>query len=86
MIRLINDLLDLDKIEAGRFELRRKALLVEDAITQAITAVRPIAEERRVTVEGCDSSAEVYVDSDRIVQALTNVLSLVVGVSSAGSR
>lgn len=86
LIRLINDLLDLDKIEAGRFELRPQALLVEDAIKQAITAVSPIAEERRVTVEGCESSAEVYADPDRIVQALTNVLSLMVGVSSAGSR
>ncbi len=84
LIRLINDLLDLDKIEAGKFELRPKALSVEQIIEQAITAVMPSATEKGVTIHGADSTAEIYADPDRIVRAVANVLSTAVRLSPSG--
>ena len=86
LIRLISDLLDLDKIEAGRFELRPKTLLVDDVIAKAITAVTPFAEQNGVTIQRAESKAEIHADPDRIVQALANVLSTAIRLSPSGSR
>ena len=85
LIRLINDLLDLDKMDAGKFEIRPKALSVEMVIEQAIDAVAESAEAKGVTINGIDSSAEIYADPDRIVRAVANVLSTAVRLSSAGA-
>jgi signal transduction histidine kinase len=85
LIRLINDLLDLEKIEAGKLSLRPKMLPVKQVIARAISNVLPFAEEKGVIVQGGDSSAEIYADPDRIVQALGNLLSSAVKLSPDGS-
>ncbi len=86
LIALISDLLDLDKIEAGKFELRLKALPADGVIERAIATVLPFAEENGVTIQGLESSMEIYADPDRIVQALANVLLTAVRLSSRGAR
>jgi len=85
LIRLINDLLDLDKIESGELSLLPKRLSVKKVIESAISIVMVLADEREVTVQGEESSAEIYADPDRIVQAVANLLSSAVTLSPAGS-
>lgn len=86
LIRLISDLLDLDKIEAGKLELRPRALTVNQVMEQAISSVTPLAQESGIAIEGAESSVGVYADPDRITQAVANVLSTAVRLSAPGSR
>jgi len=85
LIHSINDLLDLDKIESGELSLLPKRLSVKKVIESAISIVMVLADEREVTVQGEESSAEIYADPDRIVQAVANLLSSAVTLSPAGS-
>jgi signal transduction histidine kinase len=85
LIRLITDLLDLDKIEAGKLELRPRMLAVNQVLEQAISSVTPLAQESGIAIEGAESSVGVYADPDRIAQALANVLSTAVRLSAPGS-
>ena len=62
MILLINDLLDLDRMDAGRLEIRPEALSVEIVIERAINAVAHSAEVKGITINGVDSSARIYAD------------------------
>src|SRR4030095_4352538 len=85
LIRLINDLLDLDKIEAGKLSLRPRMLPVKQVIERALSNVIPFADEKGVIVQVGESSAEIYADPDRIVQAFGNLLSSAVKLSPDGS-
>ncbi|MFZ5829598.1 MAG: ATP-binding protein [Planctomycetota bacterium] len=88
LLRLVNDLLDLSKLEAGkmRFDLRH-AQLAELAIS-VVDEVSSICAERNVTIEFVppDEQAEVLVDPDRIKQVLRNLVSNAVKFSPEGSR
>ncbi|HEY9868130.1 MAG TPA: HAMP domain-containing sensor histidine kinase [Candidatus Obscuribacterales bacterium] len=85
LIRLITDLLDLEKIEAGKLTLRPKMMPVKQVIDRAISATILVADENEVIVRGTPTSAEIYGDPDRIVQALANLVSTAVRFSPAGS-
>lgn len=86
LIRLISDLLDLDKIEAGMLALQPKMLGVDEVMEKAISQVTPFAAESAVTISGGETTAKIYADPDRIVQALVNLLSSAVKLSQGGSR
>ncbi|HEY9871549.1 MAG TPA: HAMP domain-containing sensor histidine kinase [Candidatus Obscuribacterales bacterium] len=85
LIRLISDLLDLDKIEAGKFELRPRVIPVQQVIEGALSRVRESAEEKGIAVRSTGSTFDIYADPDRITQALANLLSTALRLSPAGS-
>src|SRR4029453_3077963 len=64
---------------------RPKVLPVEKVMERAISQVTPFAEESAVTIKGTETSANIYADPDRIVQALANLLSSAVKLSPGGS-
>jgi PAS domain S-box-containing protein len=88
LIRLVNDILDLERIESGRIEpVRLEADLVL-LINDAVTIMRPLAQRDRIEIIGVSAQAggiRVVVDRDRIVQLITNLLSNAVKFSTAGS-
>jgi signal transduction histidine kinase len=88
LIRLINDLLDIDKLEAGKFELVIKPNSVQRILESAIESVRAFAEERKVEIDCVELSEDLRVeaDMDRIVQVVVNLLSNAVKYSPEGSR
>lgn len=51
LIRLINNLLDLEKMEAGKFVLDIDKLKIEDLVSDAISAVAQSAEAKKITIE-----------------------------------
>ncbi|MDW7711903.1 MAG: ATP-binding protein [Deferrisomatales bacterium] len=75
--RMINELLDLSKIEAGRIELNPEPVGVEQAIRKALDVARPLLAEKgvlgRQDVER--GLPLVHADSDRLQQVLANLLS-----------
>ncbi len=86
LTHLINDLLDMEKIAAGKlhFEMRPQPLM--PLIEQALEANRPYGIERQVTLvlNGEAAAAEVRVDSQRLMQVLANLISNAVKFSPDG--
>ncbi|HZS61378.1 MAG TPA: ATP-binding protein [Gemmatimonadaceae bacterium] len=76
LIRLINDMLDLDKIEAGKLELRCSMLTPDDLVQTALDSLRAMADEYRVRLEAVVQAPTPFSgDRDRILQVLTNLVS-----------
>lgn len=76
LIRLINNILDIRKIEAGKFELSRNEVEPGTLVKAAIEAMRAFAEENAVVLaSGGNVSSSIVCDADRIIQVLTNLIS-----------
>jgi PAS domain S-box-containing protein len=87
LVRLINDMLDLDKIEAGRVELRRQHLLVDDIVRATLDGVAATAAERQVALASSVAEKAMFnVDRDRMVQVLTNLVSNAIKFATPGSE
>jgi signal transduction histidine kinase len=86
MIRLINDLLDLAKIEAGKLPLACAWLSWEETLAKTTEGLMGLAHKANVRIEVSPvQSLEVYMDRDRVQQVLTNLLSNAIKFSPAGS-
>jgi PAS domain S-box-containing protein len=77
LVRLINDILDLEKAESGRLEFRLEAQRIKSLVQHAIDVNRAYAQGFGVAIELDPRSqdANVLVDRDRLVQVLTNLIS-----------
>jgi PAS domain S-box-containing protein len=77
LVRIINDILDVSKIESGNLTLRKKAVNVIELVRQSVDVVANPARSAQVALEVNVPAAirPVMVDPDRIVQALVNLLS-----------
>jgi signal transduction histidine kinase len=88
LLSLINDILDLSKIEAGRMELERSDFSLPSAIDSALTLVRERATRRGVTLRAAihDGIGEVSGDERKIRQVLLNLLSNAIKFTPEGGR
>ncbi|MBX9952878.1 MAG: PAS domain S-box protein, partial [Candidatus Obscuribacterales bacterium] len=76
LIRLINDILDLRKIEAGKLELKLESLDSESMVKATADSLRTMCEEYGVSIEvHVNDKRPVKGDHDRVVQILTNLVS-----------
>jgi signal transduction histidine kinase len=73
---LINDLLDLSKIEAGRIEVKSSRVSLSGLVHEVVEALRPVAAEKVIALEAIirEPSILVWVDRDKINQVLTNLI------------
>ena len=87
LVRIINDILDISKIESGTVVLRKRPVHVADLTRQSIDVVSGAARHANVRVEARvpDGLRPVMVDPDRVVQAIVNLLSNAVKFAPAGS-
>jgi len=88
LIRLINDLLDISRLEFGKVELAFGAVAVPSLVEEAVVGLRSYAEGREVEVE-CDVGPDLPPlegDRDRLIQVLTNLISNAVKFSPADGR
>jgi len=87
LVRLINDILDLERAESGRLELRLAAQRLKPIVRHAIEANRAYAQTFGASIElAADSDdASVLVDRDRVIQVLTNILSNAAKFSPRGA-
>ena len=88
LIRLINDILDISKIESGRIQLRLDTHSVEEFVLTAVEGVRALAAQRGIALETAlaEDLPAVAVDLDRMVQVVTNLLSNAIKFSPEGQR
>ena len=77
LLELISDILDVSKIEAGKYELHREGILIADVIEEAIRLVGPRAQEGglKIVTDLPRPLPAVYVDRRAIKQVLVNLLS-----------
>jgi signal transduction histidine kinase len=88
LLALINDLLDMSKIEAGRFELDEQAVSLSDILDQLIDLVRLQAEQKaiRVVRDRAVSGAVVKGDPKALRQILLNLISNAVKFTNQGGK
>jgi PAS domain S-box-containing protein len=75
LVRLLNDLLDLERIQSGKFMLEASQTSLKCAIAAAVEDLLPPAADRNITFEVPDSDITCWADQDRLVQVLVNLLS-----------
>jgi PAS domain S-box-containing protein len=83
LINMINDLLLLEKMDAGGFELHRTRVDVCDVVEQSIEAVGKLARDHSVTVEAAKTEAFIDADGMRLQQVLVNLLTNAIKYSPA---
>jgi signal transduction histidine kinase len=74
--RIVSDLLDISKIEAGRVKLKKSRIPLSEILRTAVDSFMPLAKSKRIDLKfgmsGVD--VDVYVDRDRIVQVVNNLI------------
>lgn len=86
LIRLINDLLDLAKIEAGKLPLAHAWHSWDGIVSKTVEGLHGLAHEAEVQIKADPvPGLEVFVDHDRIQQVLTNLISNAIKFSPQGS-
>ena len=85
LVRLINDILDLERIQSGREPLAFRPVQLADIVRQAIDGMQPVAEAAGVQLIRDAAQVEVDADADRLLQVLTNLLSNAIKFSPPNS-
>jgi two-component system, OmpR family, sensor histidine kinase VicK len=75
LVRLVNNVLDLQRIESGDVRMEKQVCNVSSLMIQATESMQPMAQQHGVDLAVKPIDMEILVDSDYIVQALTNLLS-----------
>ena len=84
LMALINDILDLERLETGTIELRFAQVPVQSILRRAMESSPAPRQQHGITVEVPDVSATIWADADRIVQVVVNLLSNAVKFSTPG--
>ncbi|MBY0551313.1 MAG: GHKL domain-containing protein [Candidatus Obscuribacterales bacterium] len=84
MVHLVGNFLDQEKLEAGRMQLEYNTISLEGIVDQAVSSVSALAEAEGISVELSVESGMIYVDSDKLIQVLVNLLSNAINVSQKG--
>jgi PAS domain S-box-containing protein len=85
LVRLINDILDLERIQSGREPLSFRPVQLLDIVHQAIGDMQPVAESAGVRLIHDTTQVEIDADPYRLLQVLTNLLSNAVKFSPPNS-
>ena len=85
LVRLINDILDLERIQSGREPLTFRTVQLAELVRQAIDGMTPMADAAGVKLIHDSTAVELAADPDRILQVLTNLLSNAVKFSPPNS-
>ena len=86
LVHLVNDILDLERMESGRDEITKATCDDALIIQQAIDTVTSMAKEKEITFETDSKSIEFSGDCERLTQTLTNLLSNAIKFSPDNSR
>jgi signal transduction histidine kinase len=88
MDRLIRELLDLSRMDAGRFQVELRPEPLEPLVEEALAILAPMAQERNValSVSGGPLSGPVPCDRERILQVLSNLVGNALAFAPRGGR
>lgn len=86
LISLVNDILDLERLEKGKLDLFIEPVRARLLVERSIESVKPYADQEAVTIEARCDDCLVLGDSGRLVQVLVNLLSNAVKFSAASNH
>ncbi|BAZ51388.1 PAS/PAC sensor hybrid histidine kinase [Nostoc sp. NIES-4103] len=75
LVRLINDILDIERIASGKVEMNQQTCNVADLMIDSAEVMEEMATQAGVKLAVSPLSAQIWADSDRIIQVFTNLLS-----------
>lgn len=87
LMTLINDILDLSKIEAGKMFIREEDILLEEVIEEVSTTINPLTVEKGIgfeVIRNCNTRIIINTDKTRLVQVLINLLGNAVKFTERG--
>jgi signal transduction histidine kinase len=84
--RIINDLLDISKIEAGKMDLNKAEMEFESIANTVVASLEASAHQKGLTLETAFTlrNGNVFADNDRIIQVLTNLLNNAIKFTDEG--
>jgi signal transduction histidine kinase len=85
LIKLADELLHLDSLEEGKFQLEIAPTTLTSVVQASCAAVKTIARDKRIKIETNLNDGQVDADTDRLIQVLVNLLSNAVKFSPEGS-
>ncbi len=85
LVRLINDILDLERTQSGREPLVFRPVQLADLVRQSMDGMQPMAESAGVLLIHDKTQVEITADADRLLQVLTNLLSNAIKFSPPNS-
>ncbi len=85
LARMVDDLLDATRIEAGQLEIRKERLDLRDLVTDMVRLFAPTAADRAIEVDVPDAPVPVQGDPLRLEQVISNLLSNAIKFSPRGS-
>ncbi len=87
LLELINDILDLSKIEAGRLELHIETFPMAVAVAEVLTSVRPLAAHKNLSLDSdLDTQLVLHADRVRFKEILYNLFSNAIKFTPPGGR
>ena len=87
LLELINDILDLSKIEAGRLELHLEAFAMAVPAAEVLTSIRPLAATKGISLDSdLDTALVLHADRVRFKEILYNLLSNAIKFTPSGGR
>jgi len=87
LMNLINDILDLSKIEAGKMEIRSENVLLEDLIKEVEYSISPLLINKKIdyrVIRNTDTSIIMNIDRGKVTQVLINLLGNAVKFTDSG--
>jgi signal transduction histidine kinase len=75
LVRLVNDILDLERLESNKVALDKQWCSATTLMQQAIAVLQPLADENQITLSVSPLPFQIWVAPDRIIQTLVNLLS-----------
>ena len=87
LLHLINDILDLSKIEAGKISLLKREFNLVDEIRGIVETLAPLADAKAISLQSISASDDIHVfaDKTKIIQIVTNLLSNAIKYTDTGS-
>jgi PAS domain S-box-containing protein len=82
--RLIGELLDVSRLEAGRLHLRRQMVHIPQVARRVVERVGPLSSKHTLETDFPEEFPEVYADPDKVQQVLTNLVENAVKYSAGG--
>ncbi len=85
LMRLVNDILDIERIESGTVKMVKAVCEVSELMSKVVDEIEPLADSAGIKLSISNSGGNVWVDIDRMIQTFTNLIGNAIKFSPRGS-